>query len=120
MTNRPSKIKQIAAAALALLFFSSFAEARQLAAGNCFRMTSFEEQEQGLPTFLPVPVCNTEDGQFCLRQGKSSVRPDFAGSTSHIPVPRCTKYDSFNQAEPDSDKDGIPDHEDADAGNDGK
>ena len=114
------KMKRLAVAALGLLCASSSASAYEPMTGNCFRMTSFEEQEQGLPTFLPVPACNTEDGQFCLRQGKSSVRPDFAGSTSHIPVPSCTKYDSFNQAEPDSDKEGIPDHEDADADNDGK
>jgi hypothetical protein len=64
--------------------------------GNCFRMTSGEEQAEGLPTFLPVPVCSTEDGQFCLRQGKGAVRPDFAGSTRYIPVPRCTKYETLS------------------------
>ena len=121
MTNRPSKRKQIAAAALALLCSSSFAAAYEPPTGNCFRMTSGEEQAEGLPTFLPVPACSTANGEFCLRQGESTVvRPDFAGSTRFIPVPSCTKYDSFNQAEPDSDQDGIPDYEDADADNDGK
>jgi hypothetical protein len=119
MTNHSSKTKQIAAAALALLCASSSAYAYEPMTGNCFRMTSGEEQAEGLPTFLPVAACSKENGEFCLRQGKSTVRPDFAGSTSYIPVPRCTKYDAFNQEEPDSDKDGIPDYEDADFDNDG-
>lgn len=119
MTNRPSKRKQIAAAALALLCSSSFAAAYELRTGNCFRMTSGEEQAKGLPTFLPVPACSTAKGEFCLRQGKGTVRPDFSGSTRFIPVPICTQYDSFNQSEPDIDQDGIPDYEDADADNDG-
>ena len=119
MTNRPSKRKQIAAAALALLCSSSFASAYEPSAGNCFRMTSGEEQAEGLPTFLPVPACSTSNGEFCFRQFKGTVRPDFAESTRYVSVPSCTEYDSFNQDAPDSDQDGIPDYEDADAGNDG-
>lgn len=87
---------KLTAAALAVLLLASPGHSQT--AGNCFRLTTAEEQAQGLRTVTPVESCKTSDDAFCLRKaGRDLLRPDL--SERYVPVNSCTKDDPFVEEE---------------------
>ncbi len=86
---------KIAVTALAVLLTASPGHSQTT--GNCFHITTEEEQKAGQPAIAPADYCNKEDGELCFRQkGPDSVHPDYTKDTKFVPVDRCNKYDQFD------------------------
>lgn len=92
-------MKTILFAALAVLLLASSGHSQT--GGNCFRVTTAEEQEAGLPTFAPSDYCISQENGPCFRQeGVGTVHPDYTGYVKFVPVDFCDKYDLFDEARP--------------------
>ncbi|MGX9727829.1 MAG: hypothetical protein ACTFAK_11070 [Candidatus Electronema sp. VV] len=90
-------MKTILSAALAILLTASSGYSQT--AGNCFRMTTEEEQAAGLPIVIQVESCHSAlERNVCVHlAGRNVFRPEL--DQRYIYVNHCTKYDQFDERE---------------------